>query len=329
MNVLPKALPPTVVDDSNDLFPISSTVIAGEIISEIPVVTSVISDESAVPASLNEENHLQQFDASADSQNSDAIVIEDTQNVPPSHKPADENDISESTAKEGDLADIYTSVDAAIPASVGESIDPNFKRITSGDINKPETELPLSDGDTPPVDNLQDNISITAVELDTGSAHFDEMPLEVVKDKDDVAAEPSDPALEFSTNLGEASETIEHSYPLGSTLDAHIDAEPIVLNSPQVSNDVSNVANEQERSATESHLDVVNPVQSDPIMVRVRSEIRSATTEILYCSPSLQQSQLPLLFLSLLYRIERQPRRRWITLRSIQRSGSLYLSSDK
>jgi hypothetical protein len=36
-----------------------------------------------------------------------------------------------------------------------------------------------------------------------------------------------DPASESSTNFGGASETIEHSYPLGSTLDAHIDAEQI------------------------------------------------------------------------------------------------------
>lgn len=317
----------TAIDDTNDLLiSTSSTAIAGEIIDEIPVVADVISDESAVSAPLNEENYLQPFEASTDSdlQDSDVIVIEDTQNVIPSQEPA------ESTTEECALTDIYASVDAATPASVGEAIDPHFEHIVSGDISKPESELSLGDEDTPPVINLQDNISITTVASDTGPIHVDEMPLEVVKDRGDVAAEPSvimaDPASEFSTNLGGASETIEYSYPLGSSLDAHIDAEPVVLDCPQELNDVSDIADEQEQSAMESHPEVVNSVQSDlidPIMVRIRSGIRFADTEILHCSPSLLRNQLPLSFL--LYRIEQQPRRRWIALRrSIQRSGSLY-----
>jgi hypothetical protein len=214
-------------DDTNNL-PIStsSTALTDESIDEIPVVTNVISDESAVSAPLNEETPLQQFEASADSQDSDAIVIEDTKNVNPGHDLAAEgNDILESTAEEGALPD--TSVNAAIPASVEESIDPNFEHIASGDISKPESELPLNDGDTPLVGNPQDSISVTTVELDTGPTHVDETPLEDVKG----AAEPSfimvDPASESSTNFGGASETIDHSYPLGSTLDAHIDAEQI------------------------------------------------------------------------------------------------------
>jgi hypothetical protein len=216
-------------DDTNNLLiSTSSTAIAGEFIGEIPVVTNVIFDESAVSAPLNEETPLQQFRASVDSQDADAIVIEDTQDVIPSHDPtAEGNDILESTtepAEEGALTD--TSVNAAIPASVEESIDRNLEHIASGDISKTESELPLSDGeDTSPVDNPQDNISITT----TAPAHVDEMLLEDVKDKDDVAAEPSVMSVdEFSTNVGGASETsIEHSYPLGSALDAHIDAEHI------------------------------------------------------------------------------------------------------
>ena len=277
---LPEALLPAAIPDTNDvLASTSSADIASEFISEIPVGSNVISDEFAVSAPLNEETHLQQFEASADS---DAIVAEDTQNLIPSLESAEGNDISESTAEEGALTDIYASVDAPIPASVEESIDPNFEHITSGDISKPESELPLSEGKTLLTDNPQDNILITIAELNTGTTDVDEMPLEVVKDKDDVAAEPSDPALEFSTNLGEASETIEHSYPLGSTLDAHIDAEPIVLNSPQVPNNVSDLADEHERSTMESHLEVINSVQSDPITVRISSGIRFANTEILY-----------------------------------------------
>ena len=295
----------TAIDDTDDLLTSTiSTAIAGEIIDEIPVVTNVISDESAVSAPLNEENYLQPFEPSADSnlQDSDVIVIEDSQNVIPSHE------LAESTAEEGALTDIYPSVNAAIPASVGETIDPNFELIASDDINKPESEPSLSDEDTPPVNNLQDNISITTVASDTGPIHVDEMPLEVVKDKDDVAAEPSvimvDPASEFSTNLGDC---------------------------PQELNDVSDVADEQEQSAMESHLEVVDSVRSDlidPIMVRIRSGIRFVDTEILHCSPSLLQSQLPLSFL--LYRIEQQPRRRWIALRrSVKRSGNLYLSGNR
>jgi hypothetical protein len=130
----------------------------------------------------------------------------------------------ESTTEEGALTD--TSVNAAIPASVEESIDPNFEHIAPGDISKPESEPPLGDGDNPLVGNPQDSISMTTVELDTDPTHVDETPLEDVKN---VAAEPSvimvDPASESSTNFGGKSETIEHSYPLGSTLDAHIDAE--------------------------------------------------------------------------------------------------------
>jgi hypothetical protein len=235
----------TVIDDTNDLLTstISSTAIAGEFIGDIPAVTNVISDESDVSAPLNEENHLQQFESTADLQNSDVIVIEDTQNVIPSHEPpAERNDISESTPGERILTDIYTSINAAIPASVEGSIDPNFELIASGDISKPESELPLSDGDTPPVDNLQDNTS-----------HVDEMPPEVVEDKGDVAVEPS-----------------------VVMVDAHIDTEPIANDS-----DVLDVADEHERSAMESHLEVVNPVRSDPIQVRNRSRIRFANTEIL------------------------------------------------
>ena len=249
VNILPEALPSTVVDVTNNhLISTSSTATAGGFIGEIPVVANIISDESTVSAPLNEENPLQQFEATADSQDFNA-VIEDSQNVIPSHEPATEgNDISDSTVEEGALTD--TSVNAAVPASLVESIEPNVEHTASGDISKPESELPL--GDVDPVDNPQDNDAITTSELDTGPAHVNEMPFEVVKDKDDVAAEPSvDPTSEFSTNLGGAS---IHSYPLGSTLDAHIDAEPIVLGHPQVPNDASDIADEQEQSAEQPEI---------------------------------------------------------------------------
>ena len=253
-------IPPAskLVDDTNDLLTSASpTAVPGEFIGETSMINSLISEKSAAP--LTEENHLQSVEASDESQDSHAIAIDDTQNVILSHDaPAERNDVLESTEEEGVPTDIYASVNTPISASLGESIDPNFEHnINSGDISKPESELPLSDGDTP-VDNPKDNTSITTVELEAGSTHVDEIPLEVVKDKADVAA---------------VSETIEHSYPLASTLDTHIDTEP--------PNDVSDVADEHERSAKESHLEVINSVQSDPIMVRIRFRIRFSNTEIL------------------------------------------------
>ena len=216
-------------DTNNPPISTSSTALADEFINQVPVVTNVISDESAVSAPLNEETPLQQFEASVDSRDSDAIVIEDTKNINPSHDLAAEgNNVLELTAEEGAPTD--TSVNATITASVEESIDPNFEHIASSDISKPESELPSGDGDTPLVGNPQDSISTTTVELDTEPTHVDETPLEDVKD---VAAEPSaikvDPASESSTSFSGASEseTIENSYPLGSTLGAHIDAEQI------------------------------------------------------------------------------------------------------
>ena len=282
VNILPEALPSTTVDGTNGLLTsTSSSAVAGEFVGEIPVVTNVISEKSVVSAPLNEESHLKQFEASAELQDSHAIVIDDTQNVILSHESVSErHDISESSAEEGTLTD-NASVNTAIPASLGESVDPNFEHIASADISKPESELPLGVGDFPPVDN-PNNISITTVELEAGPTHVDKMSLEVVKDKDDVAADPSiilvDPS-EISTNHGGVSETIEHIYPLGSTLDAHIDTEPIDLNWLQVPSDVSDVNDERERSAKESHLEVVNSAQSDPIMVRIKSGVRLANTE--------------------------------------------------
>ena len=286
VNIPPEALPSTVIDDTNDFVTsTSSTAVVDELVDEIPVPTKVISEKSAVSTPLNEENHLQQFEASAESQDSHAIVIDDTQNVILSHEAeAERNDISESTEGEGPLTDINVPDNTAIPALLGESIDPNFEHIASGDISKPESELPLSDGDTPPVDNPKNNISITTVELEAGPTHDDNMLLEVVKDKDDVATDSSiimvDPASEFSTNHSGISETIEHSYPLGSALDAHIDTDPVV-NCPQVSNDVSDVADEHKQSAKEFPFEVVNSVQSDTIMVRISSRIRFASAEVL------------------------------------------------
>lgn len=281
VNILPEALPSTVVDDTNDLLTsTSSTAVAGEFVGEIPVVTNVISEKSVVSAPLNEESHLKQFEASAELQDSHATVIDESQNVILSHEGAAErHDISESTAEEGTITD-NASVNTAVPASLGESIDPNFENIASA-ISKPEIELPLSVGDSPPVDN-PNNVSITTVELEASPTHVEKMSLEVVKDKDNVAADPSiimvDPSG-FSTDHGGVSETIEHIYPHGSTLDSHIDAEPVDFNCPQVPNDASDVADEREGSAKSSHLEVVNFAQLDPIMVRIRSGIRLANTE--------------------------------------------------
>ena len=91
-------------------------------------------------------------------------------------------------------------MDTTVPVDPTPAIDvdiPVTEHIASGDISQPESALPLSEG----VDNPQDNISISNMELDTGLTHIDKMPLEVVKDNDDVATDPSvimvDPASEF------------------------------------------------------------------------------------------------------------------------------------
>ena len=116
-------------------------------------------------------------------------------------------------------------------------------------------------------------------------------------------------------------DAVQNSSPsLKSFVDIEVQPEAQVIPS-----DVSDVADDHERSEKESHLEVVNFIQPDLIMVRIRSGIDMETLKS--CSPSLQQNQQPLSFL--LYRTEQQPSRRWIALRrSIQRSGCLYLSSD-
>ena len=271
----------------------------GDPIGEIPVVTNAISNESVAPAPLFDE--LQQFEASADLQDSDVIVTDDTQNksmnstvksaVVPSHEPvAEGNSIAESTEVEGALTDMDAPINTAIPTLVGERIIADFEDVplTSDDISNPEAGLPLSDRSSLPVDNepiAQDNTSITPVEMDTGITRVDEMLHEVVKDKKASAElEPSivvssaaavEPTSELSTSLGGASETIEHSYPLNPPLDA----EPISLSCQQAPTDV---ADEHERSTMESHREADYFVQS----VRIISGIIFTTTEVLQPEPT-------------------------------------------
>lgn len=79
VDIPPEAEPSMSIDTS-------STAMVGKSIDEIPEVTNAISNESAVSALLSEENYLQQTEPSGDSQDSDAVIVNDTQNVIPSHE---------------------------------------------------------------------------------------------------------------------------------------------------------------------------------------------------------------------------------------------------
>ena len=140
----------------------------------------------------------------------------------------------------------------------------------------PGETIPIPENGTAPVVSIGDQIvarpqdgTTTTAELDTGVAHVDEMPHEVAKDKDITKeSEPSiiataiDPTSELSTSLAGSSETIEHPSPL----DLLPDAGPIDQHAPI---DASDVPDEHEQSAMQSHSEAVNSVQPDSISVRV------------------------------------------------------------
>ena len=277
VDIQPEALSSTVFSDTNDLIALSASpaAIIGQSIASILVVTNAISNESAASGPLYEEDHSQQFEASVDSQDFNATVINDTQDIVPTHESAAEgDDTAESTAEDCAPMDVDALVAAAIPEVVGESIVPNLEHNASGDVNKPEDEVALGDR-IPPAENHLDNTTMTTVELDTSSTHADKIPHELVKDED-VTVNLDSFVIAVDPPSDGPSETIEPSYPFHSTPDAQIDVEPTA----EALNNASDVADEHERSAMESHIGAVGPVHSDPVMVRTISRISFANTEI-------------------------------------------------
>ena len=198
VDILPEALPATVIADTNE-----------------PSATSIAVEGGSIGlvAILNESTAPLQEETPADSQ---AIAADDTQNV------------------------------------------------------RPEAELASNNGaHTRPVHNPQDNTIITTAELDTGATHVDEMPHEVVKDKDvakelepSIIATAVDPTSELPISSVGASETIEHAYPLNLLPDA----EPIDQHAPI---DASDIPDEHEQSTIQSRPEAVDSVQPDSIPVRV------------------------------------------------------------